>query len=233
MIIAFDVETTGLNPDEGDRIVEIGMVEIDELNLQRTGRSLHHYLNPQREISEEAHNIHGLDDKFLSDKPLFVDIADELLKFIADNNLMAHNVNFDLSFLNAELSNAGKDIIKLSRFVDSLELAREKKPELNRFNLDALCRHYKIDISKRTKHGAMLDAELLTDVYFRLISGDGDLFADLEGNKSSLNGISSKDWQAAAKRPKPLMPLLTKKEERAHKEKILELGESSIWGSIY
>lgn len=228
-MIAFDVETTGLEPEKGHRIVEIGMIVIDENKLERTGEKFHEYFNPQRIVPEEAVKVHNLSNQVLEDKPLFSDIVDKLLGFIGDHQLLAHNASFDMSFLNAEIKLAGKDALPVHRFEDSLELARREKPELNRHNLDALCRYYKIDTSKRTFHGALLDTELLTEVYFRLICGDKDLFSDVESAGSKTTMVSFSDWQPTRVRPEPLKQLLTEEEELAHKKKIAKLGEKALW----
>ena len=228
-LIAFDVETTGLNPAEGHRIVEIGMVELDESRLLRTGRILHKYVNPGRPMTADAYNIHGLDDDFLWDKPSFSDIAGEVLEFVGDCRLLAHNARFDLEFLNAELALTGLGAVSETRILDSLELARQELPELSRFSLDALCRHYRIDASAREKHGALLDAELLADVYFRLIGGDKDLFAEFDSGGQE-SGAGAKDgWRPAGQRPAPLAPLLSEAEIQAHAEKIQELGPEALW----
>jgi len=166
--IVFDTETTGLNPLGGDRMVEIGCVEI--LNRVETGRHYHAYFYPERDMPFEAEMVHGLTNSFLSDKPLFGDKADELLEFIEDSPLVAHNATFDFGFLNFELERCGKCAVSISRMVDTLTLARSKHPGA-KHSLDALCMRFGIDRSQRIKHGALLDAQLLAQVYVELTGG--------------------------------------------------------------
>src|SRR6266702_3641694 len=164
--IVLDTETTGLDPYQGDRLVEIGCVEL--YNKIPTSQSFHCYINPQREMAASAFEIHGLSAEFLKDKPLFAEVADEFLAFIGEAPLVAHNAAFDLGFLNAELERAAKPVIGSERMIDTLLLARRKHPAgPNR--LDDLCLRYGIDNSRRTKHGALLDAEILAEVYIELI----------------------------------------------------------------
>src|SRR6185503_12240080 len=166
--IVFDTETTGLNPAGGDRMVEIGCVEI--YNRVETGRHFHAYFNPRREMPSEAEAVHGLTTIFLSDKPGFEDKADELLEFIEDSPLVAHNAAFDFGFLNFELERCGRSCVNMSRMVDTLTLARSKHPGA-KHSLDALCVRFGIDRSHRVKHGALLDAQLLAQVYVELTGG--------------------------------------------------------------
>ena len=166
--IVFDTETTGLNPFGGDRIVEIGCVEM--FNRVETGRHFHAYFNPERLMPTDAEMVHGLTNIFLSDKSLFVDKADELLEFIGDSPLVAHNAGFDFGFLNFELERCGRPIVCASRMRDTLELARKKHPGA-KHSLDALCVRFGIDRSQRVKHGALLDAQLLAQVYVELTGG--------------------------------------------------------------
>lgn len=166
--IVFDTETTGLNPCGGDRIVEIGCVEI--YNRVETGRSFHAYFNPDRDMPFDAQEVHGLTNLFLSDKPRFVELADELLDFLEDSPLVAHNASFDFGFLNFELERSGKPPVSLSRMVDTLTLARTKHPGA-KHSLDALCMRFGVDRSQRIKHGALLDAQLLAQVYVELTGG--------------------------------------------------------------
>ena len=165
--IALDTETTGFEFSEGHRMVEIGCVEMD--NLVRTGNKYHVYINPERNMPIEAYNVHGLSYEFLSDKQKFHEVADDFLEFIGDSPLVIHNAAFDVKFLNAELNNMGKPSLS-NPIVDTLTLAR-KRVKLGRHNLDALCNYYKIDKSKRTFHGALLDADLLAQVYLELEGG--------------------------------------------------------------
>lgn len=166
--IIFDTETTGLNPAGGDRMVEIGCIEI--YNRVETGRHFHAYFNPEREMPGEAEAVHGLSTIFLSDKPLFSERADELLEFIADSPLIAHNAIFDFGFLNHELERCGKQTVCMSRMIDTLAIARTKHPGA-KHSLDALCMRFGIDRSQRVKHGALLDAQLLAQVYVELTGG--------------------------------------------------------------
>ena len=166
--IAFDTETTGLDPEVGHRIVEIGCVEM--IGHVRTGRTFHAYLNPEREVPKEAEAVHGLSTKFLSDKPKFSDVAKQFLEFIEDSHLVIHNAGFDMKFINHELFLAEHATIKMERAVDTLILARQKFPGQPN-SLDALCKRFNIDLSARTKHGALLDSELLADVYLELRGG--------------------------------------------------------------
>lgn len=166
--IVFDTETTGLNPASGDRMVEIGCVEI--FNRVETGRHFHAYFNPERDMPFEAQEVHGLSNLFLSDKPRFAEKADELLDFIEDSPLVAHNATFDFGFLNFELERTGRPGVPLSRMVDTLTLARTRHPGA-KHSLDALCIRFGIDRGQRVKHGALLDAQLLAQVYVELTGG--------------------------------------------------------------
>jgi DNA polymerase-3 subunit epsilon len=166
--IVFDTETTGLNPAGGDRMVEIGCIEI--FNRVETGRHFHAYFNPERDMPFEAEMVHGLSMIFLSDKPLFTDKAEELLEFIEDSPLVAHNASFDFGFLNYELEHCGRPTVSMSRMVDTLTLARSRHPGA-KHSLDALCMRFGIDRSHRVKHGALLDAQLLAQVYVELTGG--------------------------------------------------------------
>ncbi|AGH49770.1 MULTISPECIES: DNA polymerase III subunit epsilon [Sphingomonadales] len=166
--IVFDTETTGFNPADGHRLVEIGCVEL--VNRVETGRTFHAYFNPGRAMPAEAEAVHGLSDRFLSDKPFFPDGVRELLEFLGDAPLVAHNATFDFTFLNAELGWCGHDAICLTRMVDTLALARQKHPGA-KHSLDALCSRYGIDRSHRVKHGALLDAQLLAQLYVELTGG--------------------------------------------------------------
>ena len=166
--IVLDTETTGLDPDGGDRIVEIGCLEL--VNHIPSGETFHAYVNPEREMPLGAFEIHGLSDEFLADKPLFAAVADGLLSFLGDSMLVIHNAQFDLGFLNAELGRLDREPLPDSRAIDTVGLARRKFPGAPA-NLDALCRRFGIDNAARTKHGALLDAELLAEVYLELIGG--------------------------------------------------------------
>src|SRR6201746_2427682 len=164
--IVLDTETTGLDPLRGDRLVEIGCVEI--INRMPTGESFHRHINPERDMPAEAFAVHGLSSEFLADKPLFAHVVEEFLEFIADAPLVIHNASFDISFINAELDRIKRPAIPRERLVDTLLLARRKHPGVSN-RLDDLCSRYAIDNSRRTKHGALLDAELLAEVYVDLV----------------------------------------------------------------
>lgn len=166
--IIFDTETTGLDPKTGDRLVEIGCIEM--VNRVTTGATFHCYFNPERDMPAEAERVHGLSEAFLADKPLFATQAQELLAFLGESPLVAHNAGFDFGFLNAELERCGLATIGLDRMVDTVKIARQKHPGAKN-SLDALCTRYGIDRSHRTKHGALLDAELLAQVYVELLGG--------------------------------------------------------------
>ena len=166
--IVFDTETTGLNPMGGDRMVEIGCVEM--FNRVETGRHFHCYFNPERDMPFEAQEVHGLTNLFLSDKPRFWEKAEELLDFLEDSPLVAHNAGFDFGFLNFELEKCGRHVVSMSRMRDTLQLARTRHPGA-KHSLDALCMRFGIDRSQRVKHGALLDAQLLAQVYVELTGG--------------------------------------------------------------
>ena len=167
--IVLDTETTGLDPFSGDRIVEIGCVEL--INHVPTGKTYHQYINPERSISQEVIDVHGLTEEFLSDKPKFAEIADDFLKFVGnDSKFVIHNAAFDMKFLNAELSWCGREALSFDRVIDTLIMARQKFPG-SRVNLNELCKRYNISLECRTLHGALLDSELLAQVYIELIGG--------------------------------------------------------------
>ena len=167
--IVFDTETTGLDPHQGDRLVEIGAIEL--INHLPTGKTYHQYINPQREVPEEAFKIHGLSTDFLKNYPKFSDIVKDFLSFVGDDGIMvAHNAKFDMNFINYELKHNGFNTLENNEVIDTLEIAKSKFPGA-RHNLDALCKRFNIDNSKRTKHGALLDAELLAEVYLELLGG--------------------------------------------------------------
>jgi len=223
--IVFDTETTGLDPYQGHRLIEIGCIEL--LNRIPSGQTFHRYVNPQRDVPAEAFAIHGLSGDFLKDKPLFADVADELIAFIGDAPLVAHNASFDLNFINAEFERAGKAAVTRDRIIDTLLLARRKHPgSPNR--LDDLCARYSIDNSRRVKHGALLDAEILAEVYLELIGGrQAQLILVETGNDSAATGMG----RALVIRPRPiaLAPRLTEAERAAHADFRASLGDHAIW----
>lgn len=222
--IALDTETTGLDPFQGHRLVEIGCVEL--INRIPSGQHFHSYFNPERDVPPEAVDVHGLSSDFLKDKPLFAEIVDELFAFIADAPIIAHNALFDLSFLNAELERAGKTLIARERLVDTLLLARRKHPAgPNR--LDDLCARYSIDNSRRTKHGALLDAELLAEVYVELIGARQAQLILVDGEIGA--GRAAVGTAVIRVRPQALAPRLTADEREAHVTFVATLGDSAIW----
>jgi DNA polymerase-3 subunit epsilon len=222
--IVLDTETTGLDPFQGHRLVEIGCVEL--VNGIPSGQSFHRYLNPERDVPAEAFAIHGLSAEFLKDKPFFAEIVEELVAFIGDAPLVAHNALFDLGFLNAEFERAGKTQVARERLVDTLMLARRKHPAgPNR--LDDLCARYGIDNSRRTKHGALLDAEILAEVYVELIGARqaqlGLVDIDIGVGRGAAGAV------VVRVRPQPLGSRLTAAEHAAHVTFIATLGDGAIW----
>jgi DNA polymerase-3 subunit epsilon len=232
--IVLDTETTGLDPAEGHRVVEIGAVEL--LNHLPTGRTFHRYLNPERPMPPEALAVHGLDDAFLRDKPLFAAVADEFLAFIGDAPLIAHNAAFDARFLDAELVRIGRPRLNPARIVDTRALAIARFPG-SPASLDALCRRFGIDNSARTKHGALLDSEILAEVYLELIGGRQPDFG-LTAAPVTRPGPTTRhtgghpgghSGGTARKRPRPLTPGLTDDEAAAHAAFVAAMGEGAIW----
>ncbi|MBZ6077024.1 DNA polymerase III subunit epsilon [Microvirga puerhi] len=225
--IVLDTETTGTEHAKGDRVVEIGCVEL--FNHIPTGRSFHVYINPERAMSEGAYAVHGLSDAFLSDKPVFAAIARDFMDFVADGRLVIHNAAFDVGFLNAELARTGHKPFVLADAVDTLALARRKHPGAAN-NLDALCTRYGIDNSKRTKHGALLDAEILAEVYIELIGGKQVGF-DLDIQPMGGLGRGARMGTAAPRevRPRTMITRLTDAERAAHEAFIQTLGGTPLW----
>lgn len=222
--IVLDTETTGLDPHTGDRIVEIGGVEI--VNHMPTGRTFHRYINPQRDMPQEAFAVHGLSAAFLSDKPVFGDIATEFLAFVGDARLVIHNAAFDMKFLNAELGWAGRPSLPWGRAFDTLDLARRRFPGAHT-GLDALCRRFGVDNSGREKHGALLDSELLAEVYLELMGGrQPDFGLTVVGSGATGPGI---DPWIPPPRVRPLAPRITPQEAAAHAAFVAEMGASALW----
>lgn len=221
--IVFDTETTGLDPAGGDRIVEIGCVEL--INHIPTGRHFHVYLNPERQMDEGAFAVHGLSDAFLRDQPRFVEKVDEFLAFIGDSVLVAHNAPFDIGFFNAELARLKRPALS-NRVIDTVALAREKYPGA-RVSLDALCKAYGIDNSRRTLHGALLDSEILAEVYLELIGGR-QVALTLE-TESTVVVAETASLAPARQRPTPLPPRLTPAELAAHATLVASLGDGALW----
>ena len=221
--IVMDTETTGLDPYDGHRIVEIGGVELH--NHVPTGRTYHQYINPQRDMPQEAFNVHGISEEFLRDKPLFSDIAQAFLDFVGDAKLVIHNASFDMKFLNAELKWVGKPLLPANQALDTLAIARKRFPG-SPASLDALCRRFGIDNSNRTLHGALLDSEILADVYLELIGGrqpDFALSADAPGSEGQ-----SSAWRVPP-RPSPLPARITDAEKETHRAFVSAMGEKAIW----
>jgi DNA polymerase-3 subunit epsilon len=225
--IVLDTETTGLDPLRGDRLVEIGCIEI--FNRMPTGQTFHRYINPERDMPQEAFAVHGLSAEFLSDKPLFSQVAAEFLEFIGDAPLVIHNASFDVSFINAELNRISLPAIIRDRLVDTLLLARRKHPGVSN-RLDDLCSRYAIDNSRRTKHGALLDAELLAEVYIDLIGARQSQLILTETVVTQQEGITDAPRR---QRPVPLAARLTEAEQAAHREFVATLGEKPIWNEFY
>jgi DNA polymerase III subunit epsilon len=222
--IVFDTETTGLDPGQGHRVIEIGCIEL--VNRFPTGKTFHRYLNPQRDVPAEAFAVHGISTEQLTDKPLFATVADELIAFLGDAPLVAHNAQFDLGFLNAELKRAGKNAIAHERLVDTLMLARRRHPG-GPNSLDHLCTRYGIDSSRRTKHGALLDAEILAEVYVELIGGrQASLVLVETGRAAAVAGYGA---VIARVRPTPLAPRWSDDEQAAHAVFVASLGAKAIW----
>ena len=225
--IVLDTETTGLDPLRGDRLVEIGCVEI--FNRMPTGQTFHRHINPERQMSAEAFAVHGLSTEFLADKPLFAEVVDEFLDFIGEAPLVIHNASFDIGFINAELDRLKRPPIARERLVDTLLLARRKHPGVSN-KLDDLCSRYAIDNSRRTKHGALLDAELLAEVYVDLIGArQSQLILAPETGNIRL-GVSGE--MPRRQRPVPLAPRVTDADREAHRAFIATLGDKPIWSDF-
>lgn len=222
--IVLDTETTGLSPQGGDRLVEIGGVEL--INHIPTGRNLHIYINPQRSMPEEAFRVHGLSEEFLSDKPIFKDVVDEFLEFIGDSTLVIHNAPFDMGFLNHQLEGLGRP--KLTNpVIDTVMVARAKHPGA-RVSLDALCKVYGIDNSRRTLHGALLDSEILAEVYLELIGGKQVSLA-LVADAESTSVETTVTRVPVLPRPTPLPNRIHPDELAAHEAFVGKMGDSAIW----
>lgn len=222
--IVLDTETTGLDPDSGDRIVEIGGVEL--FNHVATGRTYHQYINPERDMPQEAFDVHGLSIDFLSDKPKFAQIGQAFLDFLGDAQLVIHNASFDMKFLNAELKWMGLPVLSFDRALDTLAIARRRFPG-SPASLDALCRRFGIDNSSRTLHGALLDSEILAEVYLELIGGRQP---DLELSRDSADSrdTAGDTWRPTP-RPTPLPSRLTAAEQKSHQDFVSGLGETALW----
>lgn len=227
--IIFDTETTGLD-NRLDRIIEIGGIELS--NHFPTGRTLHIYINPgDQKVHPDALAVHGISDEFLKDKKPFADVVEEIIEFFGDAKWIAHNATFDMGFINAELARLSMPPILPERVVDTLSLARRKHP-MGPNSLDALCRRYGIDNSHRTKHGALLDSELLAEVYIEMIGGrQTALGLGVAASAGSANDADEADdvILAVLERPRPLAPRLNTAEAEAHDALIAKLGTKGIW----
>jgi DNA polymerase-3 subunit epsilon len=222
--IILDTETTGLDPYEGHRVVEIGCVEL--VNTIPTGRTWHCHLNPERDMPEQAFAVHGLSTDFLQDKPRFEERADAFLEFVEGSMLVMHNASFDFAFLNAELERVMRPLLAWDRVVDTLALARRRHPGAPA-SLDALCRRYDIDLSERDLHGALLDCRLLASVYVELVGGHQ---ARLEfATNGAQAAILQAETLAARTRPAPLKPRVSAAETEAHRIFVATLGEGALW----
>ena len=221
--IVLDTETTGFEPEEGDRIVEIGAVEL--MGHVPTGKTFHVYINPERSMPQGAFEVHGLGDDFLRDKPKFAAVAQDFVDFVGDAKMVIHNASFDMKFLNAELGWLGRPPLPMDQAIDTLAIARRKFPG-SPASLDALCRRFGIDNSARTLHGALLDSEILAEVYLELIGGRQPDFA-LAGGPTTGAGVRTSG--RIAPRPNPLPSRITKEDAAAHASFIEELGDGALW----
>ncbi|WP_306117199.1 MULTISPECIES: DNA polymerase III subunit epsilon [unclassified Roseitalea] len=228
--IIFDTETTGLDPS-ADRIIEIGAVELDNRFL--TGRHYHVFINPDgRPVHPDALAVHGIGDDMLRDKPRFAEVVDAWLEFTAGARLIAHNANFDVGFFNAEFDRIGFPQIEAERVVDSLALARRRHP-MGPNSLDALCQRYGVDNSRRTKHGALLDCELLAEVYIELVGGkQAALGFDIADGDYQAEGAGVRSRACHGERPSPLAPRLSEEEAAAHARMVELLGEDALWRKL-
>jgi len=220
--IVFDTETTGLEPLNGDRLVEIGCIEI--VNRFPTGKTFHRYINPERDVPAAAFAVHGLSVEFLSKHSRFAEVVEDFLEFIGDAPLIAHNASFDLGFINAELDRVGKSAVGRDRLIDTLMLARRRFPG-GQNNLDTLCSRLGIDNSRRTKHGALLDAELLAEVYLELMGARQTTLGLSQSDE--LNGVVTR--VVYPPRPQPLPDRTIEAERTAHFAFVATLGTAAIW----
>jgi len=224
--IILDTETTGLDAKKGDRLIEIGCIEL--FNRLPTGREYHCFINPERDVPAAAEAVHGLTTDFLRDKPLFSHVAGDFLNFIGDDILVIHNAQFDVNFLNFELERLGRPALGFERVVDTLALARRRNPA-GPNTLDALCKRYAIDNSKRTKHGALIDCLLLAEVYVELLGERQGALGLQSRSAAATNGARVARAKTAAKRPHPLAARINGEELALHRAYIGELGAKAIW----
>jgi DNA polymerase III subunit epsilon len=226
--IVFDTETTGFEPGDGHRVVEIGCVEL--MDHLPTGRTLQFYLNPERDVPIESQRVHGLSAEFLADKALFIHVVEEFLEFLGEAPLVIHNASFDIKFINAELKRVGHKPIPLARAIDTIEIAKRKFPGA-RYSLDELCKRFSVDLSARTKHGALLDAQLTAEIYLQLIGGRQRRLmlapVEIAASQTADSGPGP-----ARQRPERLLPRITEAELAAHAAFIMkELGDKSLWNA--
>ncbi|MEM9732437.1 MAG: DNA polymerase III subunit epsilon [Pseudomonadota bacterium] len=225
--IIFDTETTGIKPEEGHRIIEIGAVEM--VNRHLTGRTYHQYLNPERDIDQGAFEVHGISLEQVQNEPVFADILDDFWAFFGEGTLVAHNARFDVGFFNAELERVGRPPIDQDRVVDTLSIARFKFPGAKN-SLDALCGRFGISNAHRTLHGALLDSELLAEVYIELTGGkQTDFLSSAEENNSRRSDTLAGKRTPQRQRPRPLQAALSQKEREAHDAFIQKFGAEPIW----
>ncbi|MBN8533500.1 MAG: DNA polymerase III subunit epsilon [Rhizobiales bacterium] len=228
--IVLDTETTGLDPLRGDRLVEIGCVEV--VNRFVTGQVFHRYINPERPMSPEAFAVHGLSDAFLSDKPVFRDIAADFLAFIGNDPLVIHNASFDMGFLNAELKRIRKGPLASDRVIDTLMIARRKHPGQQN-SLDALCARYGIDNSRRTRHGALLDAEILAEVYAELTGGKQSSLLLAGDDRTGRSAETNLTGVLVRQSEVPVISLISAEERELHRSFVSEIGEKALWNAYF
>lgn len=232
--VVLDTETTGLEVSQGHRIIEIGCVEL--VNRRLTGRHYHQYVNPQRQVDEGALAVHGITDDFLADKPLFGQIADAFIEFVQGAELVIHNAPFDLGFLDSEIDQARPEAAPLNQqcqIIDTLIMARQKHPG-QRNNLDALCARYGVDNTKRDLHGALLDAEILADVFLSMTGGQRDLLGGLAGQDESEGMTASSSERRTIELDASMLRVVnaSTEEARAHQQRLQEItaaGEPALW----
>ena len=226
--IVFDTETTGFDPENGDRLVEIGAVEL--INHIPTGVTYHQYINPERDVPEDAYKIHGLSYEYLKDFPTFAQVADEWVEFVGDATLVAHNAKFDINFINYELKQLGKDGYSWDRVVDTLEIAKILFPGA-RNNLDALCRRFNVDNTERTLHGALLDAQLLAEVYLELLGGREPSFL-LDKNKKQAASVQVSESDIVRKFREPRIFALSEEDMKLHNDFLSTKIKDVIWTAV-
>jgi DNA polymerase-3 subunit epsilon len=225
--IVLDTETTGLDPKTGDRVVEIGCVEL--VNYVPTGNHFHVYLDPERDVPQEAFRVHGLSKAFLTGKPKFSQIIQELLAFIGQSPLIIHNAEFDVKFLNSELAKCGHGPLMMDRVIDTLAIARRKHPGASN-SLDALCTRYKVDNIRRTKHGALLDAEILADIYVELSGGRQTVFPLIEVQRRAINPPA---FSVPSSRHHAIDVAISKADLVAHAKLVKEMGDKAFWCNFH